>query len=102
MSLHIFSPRLVNELKFGFNRGNVYTRDQSVLQTPYALSISGFTTLSGNESKPGVGNSFSYIDNLNWIKGNHTLKFGVEVRRIQLNQGTRRMEPSPSALQLVS
>jgi hypothetical protein len=86
-SLHIFSPRLVNELKFGFNRGNVYTTDQSVLQTPYAISISGFTTLSGNEYKPGVGNSFSYIDNLTWIKGNHTLKFGVEVRRIQLNQG---------------
>jgi Carboxypeptidase regulatory-like domain len=86
-SLHIFSPRLVNELKFGFNRGNVYTTNQSVLQTPYAVSISGFTTLSGNEYKPGVGNSFSYIDNLTWIKGNHTLKFGVEVRRIQLNQG---------------
>jgi hypothetical protein len=86
-SLHIFSPRLVNELKFGFNRGNVYTTDQSVLQTPYAILISGFTTLSGNEYKPGVGNSFSYIDNLTWVKGNHTLKFGAEVRRIQLNQG---------------
>ncbi|MBB5065919.1 TonB-dependent receptor [Granulicella mallensis] len=86
-SLHLFSPRLVNELKFGFNRGNVYTTDQSVLQTPYAISISGFTTLSGNEYKPGVGNTYSYIDNLTWIKGAHTLKFGVEVRRIQLNQG---------------
>lgn len=85
--LHIFSPHLVNELKFGFNRGNVYTTNQSVLQTPYAISISGFTTLSGNEYKLGVGNTFSYIDNLTWIKGNHTLKFGVEVRRIQLNQG---------------
>jgi outer membrane receptor protein involved in Fe transport len=86
-SLHLFSPRLVNELKFGFNRGNVYTTDQSVLQTPYAISISGFTTLSGNEYKPGVGNTYSYIDNLTWIRGAHTLKFGVEVRRIQLNQG---------------
>jgi hypothetical protein len=86
-SLHIFSSRLVNEVKFGFNRGNVYTTDQSTLQTPYAISISGFTTLSGNEYKPGVGNTFSYIDNLTWIKGNHALKFGVEVRRIQLNQG---------------
>jgi hypothetical protein len=85
--MHIFSPRLVNELKFGFNRGNVYTTDQSVLQTPYVISISGLTSLSGNEYKPGVGNTFSYIDNLTWIKRDHTLKFGVEVRRIQLNQG---------------
>jgi Carboxypeptidase regulatory-like domain len=86
-SLHIFSPRLVNELKFGFNRGNVYTTDQSQLQTPYVIAVSGFTSLSGDEYKLGVGNSFSYIDNLTWIKGPHTLKSGVEVRRIQLNQG---------------
>jgi hypothetical protein len=86
-SLHIFSPRIVNELKFGFNRGNVYTTNQSVLQTPYTIAISGFTPLSGNEYKLGVGNSFSYIDNLTWVERGHTLKFGVEVRRIQLNQG---------------
>ncbi|MBB5331704.1 TonB-dependent receptor [Tunturiibacter gelidoferens] len=86
-SLHIFSPRFISELKFGFNRGNVYTTDQSALHTPYAISISGFTTLSGDEYKSGVGNSFSYIDNLTWVKGNQTVKTGVEVRRIQLNQG---------------
>ncbi|MBT9330124.1 TonB-dependent receptor [Paracidobacterium acidisoli] len=85
--LHVFSMHLINESKVGFNRGNVYTTDQSVLQTPYAISVSGFTTLSGNEYKLGVGNSFSYIDNLTWSRGTHTLKSGVEVRRIQLNQG---------------
>jgi hypothetical protein len=86
-ALHIFSPRLVNELKFGFNRGNVYTRNQGVTNIPYTIAVSGFTTLAGNQFKPGVGNSFSYIDNLTTIRGAHTLKFGVEVRRIQLNQG---------------
>ena len=86
-SLHIFSPRLVNELKFGFNRGNVYTTDQSQLQTPYVIAVSGFTSLAGDEYKLGVGNTFSYIDNLTWIKGAHTVKSGVEVRRAQLNQG---------------
>ena len=86
-AMHIFTPRLVNELKFGFNRGNVYTTNQSTLNLPYAVSISGFTTLANNEFKPGVGNSYSYIDNLTLARGDHTLKFGVEVRRIQLNQG---------------
>ena len=85
--LHIFSPTLVNELKFGFNRGNVYTTNQSALGLPYAISVSGFTTLANNQYKLGVGNSFSYIDNLTMVHGAHTLKFGVEVRRIQLNQG---------------
>src|SRR5258708_3440357 len=85
-SLHIFSPRLVNELKFGFNRGNVYTTNQSQLQTPYVIAVSGCTSLAGDEYKLGVGNTFSYIDNLTWVKGAHTVKSGVEVRRVQLNQ----------------
>ena len=86
-SMHIFSPRSVNELKFGFNRGNVYTTNQSALGLPFAVSVSGFTTLANNQYKIGVGNSYSYIDNLTLVRGAHTLKFGVEVRRIQLNQG---------------
>ena len=86
-STHIFSPRLVNELKYGFNRGNVYTTNQGVTNLPYTIAVSGFTTLANNEFKTGVGNSYSYIDNLTEVRGNHTLKLGVELRRIQLNQG---------------
>jgi hypothetical protein len=86
-STHIFSPRLVNELKFGFNRGNVYTTNQGVANLPYTIAVSGFTSLANNEFKTGVGNSYSYIDNMTKVRGNHTLKLGVEVRRIQLNQG---------------
>ena len=85
--LHVFSPRLVNEVKFGFNRGNVYTRNQGVLGLATAVAVSGFTTLGNNQLKIGVGNSFAGIDNLTLVRGDHTLKFGVEVRRIQLNQG---------------
>jgi hypothetical protein len=92
-SIHIFSPRLVNELKFGFNRGNVYTINQGVTNLPYTIAVAsipgftGFTTLASNQFKIGVGNTYSYIDNLTLVRGEHTLKSGVEVRRIQLNQG---------------
>ncbi len=85
--LHVFSPAWVNELKFGFNRGNVYTTNRASTNLPYAFAISGLTTLNNNQYKIGVGNSFSYIDNLTWVHGPHTVKFGAEVRRIQLNQG---------------
>ena len=34
-----------------------------------------------------MGNSFAEIDNLTWTKGRHTMKAGVEIRRIQMNQG---------------
>jgi len=85
--LHVFSSRLINEAKFGFNRGNVYTTNQSVLDLPVAVAVSGLTTLSSNQFKLGVGNSFSWIDNVTIVRGDHTIKTGVEVRRIQLNQG---------------
>jgi len=85
--LHIFSQRLVNELKFGFNRSTVFTTNQGLTNLPYSVAVAGLTTLANNEFTTGVGNSFSYIDNLTMVRGTHTLKFGVEVRRIQLDQG---------------
>ena len=85
--LHIFSPSLVNEFKFGFNRGTADTTDINTTGIPYAVSVSGFTPLNNNRLSTGVGNSFSEIDNLTWVKGRHTVKAGVEIRRIQLNQG---------------
>ncbi|HEY2858505.1 MAG TPA: carboxypeptidase regulatory-like domain-containing protein [Terracidiphilus sp.] len=85
--LHVASSRLVNELKFGFNRGTANTTDINNTGVPYAISVSGFTGLANNRFSTGTGNSFSEIDNLTWIQGRHTLKAGVEVRRVQLNQG---------------
>ncbi len=85
--LHLFSARLLNEAKLGFNRGNVYTTNLSALDLPYSIAVPGLTTLATNQYKIGVGNSFAFIDNATWVKGAHTLKLGAEVRRIQLNQG---------------
>jgi hypothetical protein len=85
--LHIFSPKLVNELKFGFNRSTVFTTNQGLTNLPYSVAVAGLTTLANNELTIGVGNSFSYIDNLTMVRGSHTLKFGGEARRIQLDQG---------------
>jgi hypothetical protein len=85
--LHIFSPALVNEFKFGYNRGTANTYDINQTEIPYVISVSGFTSLNNNKVSIGVGNSFSYIDNMTLIKGRHTTKAGVEIRRIQMNQG---------------
>ncbi len=35
---------------------------------------------------PQVGNSFQWTDGLTWVKGNHTMKFGAEVRRARFDQ----------------
>ncbi len=35
---------------------------------------------------PQVGNSFQWTDELTWVKGTHTYKFGVDVRRARFDQ----------------
>ena len=85
--MHIFSQSLVNEFKFGFNRSTADTFDINQTGIPYVVSVSGFTSLNNNKVNIGVGNSFSYIDNLTWVKGRQAVKSGVEIRRIQMNQG---------------
>ena len=86
--LHIFSSTLVNEAKFGFNRSTAYTTNLNQTGQLYAFSVTGFTTLNNNKVSIGAGNSFAGIDNLTWIKGRHVIKAGVEIRRVQMNQGS--------------
>ena len=84
---HVFSPTLVNEAKFGFNRGTTDTTYLNETGSLYAISVAGFTSLNNGRTSTGVGNTFSGIDDLTWVKGRHVIKAGVEVRRVQMNQG---------------
>jgi Carboxypeptidase regulatory-like domain len=49
----------------------------------------GGGAIMGNNSEgilPQVGNSFQWSDDLTWVKGNHTFKFGIDVRRQRFDQ----------------
>jgi hypothetical protein len=52
------------------------------------ISISGGASIGNNweGTLPQVGNSFQWADNLTWVKGNHTFKFGTDVRRARFDQ----------------
>jgi hypothetical protein len=54
---------------------------------PY-VNISGGASFGNNFEGflPQVGNSFQWSDELTWVKGNHTFKFGVDVRRMRFDQ----------------
>ena len=89
--LHVFNPNLVNELEFGYNRSTSNTYNLSSTGSIYQIAISagpgpGFGNLNYDYNTIYVGNTFSYIDNLTWNHGRQTLKAGVEVRHVQLNQ----------------
>jgi hypothetical protein len=81
---HSFTPRTLNEWKFGFNRANYHNYTYG--SAPLDVSVGGdFDGVSGTSLDTEVGNTFSFIDNLTMVRGRHTLKAGVDIRRIQLN-----------------
>jgi hypothetical protein len=79
----ILSPATVNEFKVGFNRPNYQTHNESVLNE--AISTSQFSPLYNGTGKIQAANSFDYLDAITSLQGRHTIKAGVEVRRVQLN-----------------
>jgi hypothetical protein len=103
---HTFSPTMVNELRVGFNRAHV-RRGLPVgganfppeeLQVPGVAnnpSTNGLTLFAPNGFRrlgdPAfaptliVSQEFQLSDSLNIIRGKHTLKVGVQLRRSQFN-----------------
>jgi hypothetical protein len=109
----VLSPSLLNEFKLGYNGAYsrivgsaplVNGIDLSNLSFNIAGSVAGFA-LPGQGSNAGVAvpggliransaqngrgqpytpYSLSFVDNLNWTRGNHTLKFGAEIRPVRL------------------
>ncbi|MGD0987148.1 MAG: carboxypeptidase regulatory-like domain-containing protein [Candidatus Sulfotelmatobacter sp.] len=59
----------------------------SLTGVPY-VNISGGASFGNNFEGflPQVGSSFQWSDELTWVKGNHTFKFGVDVRRQRFDQ----------------
>jgi len=105
--VHIFSPTLVNDFRFGYVRhnGSIYGSGQNgaafalqhnvalfpapILGFPsiafnYSGQLSGtseFSGWGGGDPNLNVENRFQWADNVSWTRGNHTFKFGVDIRR---------------------
>jgi hypothetical protein len=109
----VLRPSLLNEFKLGYNGAYsrivgsaplVNGIDLSNISFNIAGSVAGFA-LPGQGSNAGVAvpggliransaqngrgqpytpYSLSFVDNLNWTRGNHTIKFGAEVRLVRL------------------
>lgn len=110
-SVHTFSPSLLNEVRFGFNLANVSVLSPRA-NTSFTiaslginglnvggpsgrplrkdeqgfpvLNISGYMGLGDDQAASNLDNSRTYqvVDNLSWIRGAHSLKFGADIRRL--------------------
>jgi hypothetical protein len=94
----IFSPALLNTFRFGFSR--TYPQDIKKQDPPVDLSLRfrpdaplmgdiSVTGISGigNEKRAETEalNSFQWIDDVNYTRGRHTMKFGINWNRIRFN-----------------
>jgi hypothetical protein len=84
---HTFSPAIGNEFRIGFTRTafNIVVNNLKFLPTLDAFPNITITELGGlnvgpDENGPqyAVQNLYQAIDNVSWVKKNHTLKFGIE------------------------
>ena len=102
---HVFSPALVNDLRFAFNRVASAVRQEnqgtSVNQAvgmpelssnprDFGLSfitITGFSPLGheGNNPQNSVTNTFQILDSATYSRGRHLWKFGGDFRLVQQN-----------------
>ncbi|MGB6193437.1 MAG: hypothetical protein WBF42_13305, partial [Terracidiphilus sp.] len=86
---HNFTPNLINEARIGYNRdfndtpsGNFSFPGLDSFPTTYMYD-SGFLSIGpdGNAPQSTVQNMYQFTDNISWVKGRHTLKFGFDGRK---------------------
>ena len=109
--VHTFSPALLNEVRFGFNLANVavlsprYNTDFTIASLGInglnvggpsgrplrpdeqgfpVIGIDGYMSMGDDQAASNLDNSRTYqvVDNLSWIRGAHSLKFGADIRRL--------------------
>jgi hypothetical protein len=89
------APTLLNQLRFNFTRFS-FDGVASSSETNFGIPLIEIESLpfdrirfgaERSESTPAIfaQNTFEFRDILNWVAGNHALKFGVEIRREQDN-----------------
>ena len=91
---HTFTPTLTNEFRLGFNR-NTQTFTAGNFSFP---GLASYPNLSFDDTGAQVGpdpnapqftiqNVYQATDNISWVKGKHTFKFGIEGRKYISPQG---------------
>jgi hypothetical protein len=86
---NIFSPTMFNVLQLGVNRIHALSHTDSALfdtsKIFNSVQIPGFTTLNQEADAIKSPTTYSVKDDFTWSRGAHTLKAGVEIKRVAYN-----------------
>ncbi|MFL6414612.1 MAG: TonB-dependent receptor domain-containing protein, partial [Bryobacteraceae bacterium] len=109
--VHIFTPALINEFRFGYVRHNGslfgtgqngvdFAQKNNVALFPspllgfpsiafnYSGQLSGtaqFTSWANGDPNLNIENRFQWSDNVSWTLGQHAIKFGTDLRRARFD-----------------
>ena len=80
--LYLLSPTSTNELRVGAN----YAQPLNSIPTgaEASISIPSLSTIPGGNRRLAIGITQSLVDQWSSLRGPHTLKAGIEIRRVQL------------------
>ena len=89
---HTFTPNLSNEARLGYNRyynvtpsGNFVFPGLASFPNIEVDDLTGANTFGigpdGNAPQETIQNLYQFTDNVTWVKGTHTLKFGFDGRK---------------------
>ena len=101
--IHTFSPTLLNEFRFGYNRINSHRLQPNantnvssqfgLLGVPFSPDFGGlpnicfinYACIGSSDFLPSIEkqNSFVFNENVTWIRGRNSMKFGTEIRKEQ-------------------
>jgi outer membrane receptor protein involved in Fe transport len=81
---HIFNAAFLNEFRFSYVRRNLGFPEKDP-KSPTA-TITGLFTIGGASNFPQgrVQDSFQFSDTLSWQRGDHSFKFGADIRKLKL------------------
>jgi outer membrane receptor protein involved in Fe transport len=81
---HIFNPSVLNEFRFSYVRRNLGFPENDA-NSPTA-TITGLFTIGGLSNFPQgrVQDSYQFSDTLSWQRGDHSFKFGADIRKLKL------------------
>ncbi len=100
---HVFSSTFVNDARFAFSRVAAAITQEASRTNPDVglpvvspnprdlgltfITLTGFSPLGdeGNNPQDSVTNVYQFLDNATWVRGDHLLKFGVDIRWTQQN-----------------